>query len=53
MVSIGYHVSFPGLCVCAGILVLNYGATSVAPIQKDQFPLSSKRRPHFQTHKWP
>jgi hypothetical protein len=30
-----------------------YGATNVAPTQKDKPLLSSKRRPHFQTHKGP
>jgi hypothetical protein len=32
--------------------VLNYGATNVAPTQKDQPLLLSKRRPHFHTYKW-
>jgi hypothetical protein len=41
----------PGSCVSVGTLVLNYSATNVAPTQKDQPLLSSKRRPHFQTHK--
>jgi hypothetical protein len=39
-----------GSCVNAGTLILNYGATNVAPIQKGQPLLSTKRRPHFQTH---
>jgi hypothetical protein len=39
MVSIGYQMPFPEHCVSAGILVLNYGATSVAPAQRDQFIL--------------
>jgi hypothetical protein len=41
-----------GHCVSASTLVLNYGATNVAPIPKDQPLLSSKRRPNFQTRKW-
>jgi hypothetical protein len=36
----------------AGRLVLNYGATNVAPTHKDQPLLSSNTRSHFQTHKW-
>jgi hypothetical protein len=38
-------------CVSVGTLVLNYGATNVAPTQKDEPLLSSKRRHHFETHK--
>jgi hypothetical protein len=44
---------FPRRCVSAGIFVLNYGATNVTFTQKDRPFLSSKRRPHFQTYKWP
>jgi hypothetical protein len=36
----------------AWVWVRNYGATNVAPTQKDKHLLSSKTRPHFQTHKW-
>jgi hypothetical protein len=32
------------------MLVLNYGATDVAPTEKDQLFHSSKRKPDFQTH---
>jgi hypothetical protein len=42
-----------GRCMGAGILVRNYGAINVAPTRKDKPLLSSKRRPHFQTHKRP
>jgi hypothetical protein len=45
------QMPLPGRCVSACALVLNYGATNVAPTQKDQPLLSSNRRPHFQTHK--
>jgi hypothetical protein len=38
--------------VSADKLVLTYSATNVAPTQKDQPLLLSKRRPHFKTHKW-
>jgi hypothetical protein len=41
----------PGRRVSAGILMLNYGATSVTATQKNQPLFSLKRRPHFQTHK--
>jgi hypothetical protein len=46
------YVPFPGRCVSAVKLVLNYGATNVTPTQKDQPLISLKRRPHFQTHTW-
>jgi hypothetical protein len=39
------QMPLPGRCV------LNHSATNVAPTQKDQPLLLSKRRPHFQTHK--
>jgi hypothetical protein len=35
----------------AGVLIRNYGATNVAPTQKDKPLLSLERRPHLQTHK--
>jgi hypothetical protein len=38
-------------CASAGTLVQNYGATNVAPTQKDKPLLSSKRGTHFQTRK--
>jgi hypothetical protein len=38
-------MSLPGLGVCAGTHLLNYGTTHVAPIQKYQPLLSSKRDP--------
>jgi hypothetical protein len=40
---------------CSALLraQLNYSAANVAPTQKDQPLFSSKRRPHFETHKWP
>jgi hypothetical protein len=38
----------PGRCMSAGTLVLNYGATNVAPTQEDQLLLSLKRMPNFQ-----
>jgi hypothetical protein len=44
-------VPIPGRCMSVGTVVQNYGATDVAPTQKDKPLLSSKRRPHFQTHK--
>jgi hypothetical protein len=40
----------PGCCVSAGTLMRNYGATNVAPTQKDK-PLLSFKRPRFQTYK--
>jgi hypothetical protein len=40
----------PGHCVSAGKLVLNYGATNMAPTLKDTPLLSSKGRPNLQTH---
>jgi hypothetical protein len=42
----------PQRCISAGSFVLNYGATNLAPSQKDQSPLSSKRRSHLKTCKW-
>jgi hypothetical protein len=36
--------------VSAGTLVLNYGPKNVAPTQKDQALLSSKRRPNLKTN---
>jgi hypothetical protein len=45
------QMPFPGRCVSAGALVRNCCATNMAPTQKDKPLLSSKRRPHFQTHK--
>jgi hypothetical protein len=44
-------MSLPGRCLSAGTVVLNYGATNMAPAQKDQPLLSSKRTSYFQTHK--
>jgi hypothetical protein len=38
--------------VSAGTPILNYSATNLVPAQKDQPLFSSKRRSHFQTHKW-
>jgi hypothetical protein len=40
-----------GRCVSAGTPVRNYGATNVAPTQKDRPLLTSKTSPHFQTNK--
>jgi hypothetical protein len=34
----------------AGTLMQNYDAINVAPTQKEKPLLSSKRRPHFETH---
>jgi hypothetical protein len=39
-----------GCCVSADTLVRSYGATNMAPTQKDKL-LSPQWRPHFQTHK--
>jgi hypothetical protein len=39
VLSIGYQVHFPGHCASADILILNYGATSVASTKKYQFLL--------------
>jgi hypothetical protein len=44
------HMPLPGCCVSAGTLMLNYGATNMAPSQKDEPILSSKRGPHFRTN---
>jgi hypothetical protein len=41
----------PGRYVNVGTFVQNYGATEVAPTQKDEHLLSSTRRPDFHTHK--
>jgi hypothetical protein len=46
------QMPLPGPCVSVGTLVLNCGATNATPTQKHKHLLSSKRRPHFQTHKW-
>jgi hypothetical protein len=46
MVSVSYTCPYLG-AVC----VRNYGATNLVPTQKGQPLLSSKRGPHFQTHK--
>jgi hypothetical protein len=46
------QMSLPGRYVSAGTLAHNYGETNVAPTQKEKPLLSSKSRPHFQTHKW-
>jgi hypothetical protein len=43
-------VPLPGRCVSAGTLVMNYCATNVAPTQKHQPLISSKRGPHSQAH---
>jgi hypothetical protein len=40
-----------GPCESVGTPVRNYGAINMAPTQKDQPLLSSKRKPHFKTHK--
>jgi hypothetical protein len=45
------QMHLPRPCVSAGTLALNYGATKMAPTQKDQPLLSLDRRPHFETHK--
>jgi hypothetical protein len=45
------QMPLPGRWVSAGTLVRNYGATNLAPTQKDKPLLSSKRRPHFKTRK--
>jgi hypothetical protein len=50
-VSIKYKCPYQDT-VSAAKIVLNYGATNVAPTQKDKPLLSSKRRPHLQTQKW-
>jgi hypothetical protein len=42
----------PGRRVNAGTLVVNYGAMNVAPTQKDQHLLLSKRKPHLLTLQW-
>jgi hypothetical protein len=44
------QMSLPGRYVSAGALVLSYGATNVAPTQKDRPLLSWMRRPHVETH---
>jgi hypothetical protein len=46
-----FEMPLLGLCVSAGTLMRNYGATNVAPTQEDRPLLSSKRRPRYRTRK--